>query len=398
MKKISMLSTMLFIAFITFGVASCKKKEKPEPEKPLNGGNGSNGGNNQSTSCMDFVDLDTHYDDIFYLDFINDNNGWAIGYNQTDLSKYILMNTTDAGANWSVINTDLTTKDAILFVNETDGYRYVQNTSTSASILDLSYTTDKGATWTSFNNPFINNALPNTPYLYVDNWSKSFASNGTETIFFGTGGTGISQRFFILKVDNTSKAISYSHYYSPTSTSVIINYQASVHFSQNGTLTAAVEPYGNGNIQMVQSSDLGTTWTVVQTTSHGLVSSVDWINDNIGYVFLSNGYDGGKYMLKTTDGGITWTETDVNHKFQNVRFADAVHGIGATNFDFLYTNDGGATWTDKMCYTSDGQYAVGYDEVVAYPSVNNSWVAGSKYYDAQGVLNSKEGLFKFTGN
>jgi len=411
MKTISKLGALLLATTIIFGAPACKKEKKPETETPSEGnGNGNGGGGNQSSSCMTFIDLDTQYDKVIYLDFIDDNNGWAIGYNQTNLSKRILMNTADGGTTWSVINNDLdlaydngyTSGEALLFINATDGYRRSANEPTNNNaLLEIGYTTDKGATWTSFPNPFINTSLPNNPYFYVNHWSSCFASNGDETIFFGTNYVGTSNYYlFVIKVNNTTKAISYSHYYTPTNASVIIDNQAttSVHFAQNGTVTAAVEPMGNGDIQMVQSIDFGTTWTVVKTTNHGRITTVDWVDDNTGFVFLSDAYDGGKFMYKTADGGATWTNETITPKFQMARFADANNGIGATDFDFYYTTDGGVTWTEKTCYTSDGQYAAGFDEVVAYPSVNNGWVAGSKYYDAQGNYNSKDGLFNFTGN
>jgi hypothetical protein len=38
---------------------------------------------------------------------------------------------------------------------------------------------------------------------------------------------------------------------------------------------------------------------------------------------------------------------------------------------------------------------MGYDEVLAYPSVDNGWVAGSKYYED--FTGSTEGVFNFIG-
>ncbi len=404
MKTISKIGILLLATTIIFGVPACKKEKKPETQTPTSGGSGNGGSGGQPGTSMAFTDLDSYYDKIIYLDFVDDNNGWVIGYNQTDLSKRILMNTSDAGSTWNVIdnNFDLDydngyiSGEALQFINATDGFRLSDNGNTNNdALLKLQHSEDKGATWTSFSNPFFTTSGGNTTYEYVDWWGRSFASNDVETLFFGSNPNNI----YLFKINNNTKAISYSQKYSKSTytTNIVDHAGNGLYLAQNGTITAVND--GSNGIEIIQSTDNGATWTVAHATGKSYFSSANWINDNVGFVVAGDnaGFEN-KFLYKTTDGGATWTETEMNQKFLMIRFADANHGMGVRGLAFSYTNDGGSTWTEKMEYTTGGQYAVGFDEVISYPSLNNGWVPGSKYYDAQGNYNSKDGLFKFTGN
>lgn len=376
--------TVFIITLLSLTFYSCDTTETdPDEENPTAG------------ECMDFVEVGSDYGKLIYLDFIDDTNGWAIG-KKSD-GSHDLLNTGDAGATWQIVNENFemdfdngyTKGEALKFINATNGFKTVVDY--NEEVLEIQYTVDKGATWNSFTNPF---TIGGTS-IYVNWWNGTFVSNGTETLFFGRNYDNV----FVLKVDNTMN-ISYSQMYEDDSLPIILEDSSagSYHYATDGTITAIVSETSNnsGDMKMAQSTDNGATWTITSDVLDGdFFNSSSWVNDSVGYVAV--GYStGAKNLYKTTDGGANWTMLNEPPDFQMIHFADENNGIGVTDFDFYYTTDGGTSWTEiEVCKDSDGQYIMGYDEVVSYPSVNNGWVAGDKYHDD--FAGADEGVFHFTG-
>ena len=393
-NTIKLLSALILFLILN----ACNKKTDPDEENPTSG------------ECMDFVEIDDGVDSsskIIHLEFIDDNNGWAIMERSGNLYK--LLNTTDAGVTWQIINDNFqmdfdngfVSGEALKFVTATNGFKIYR---TSSSKLAVQYTTDKGATWADYDNPFID-ANGNYESYGI---GETFASNGTQTLLISggtTSGAGWTYKTIII-IDNATMNIIFSENekYDP---SVIPLYYpvniedssaGSYHYAANGTITAVVTETSNntGDLKMAQSTDNGATWTITSNVLDGdYLKSSSWVNDNVGYVAVGY-YSGTKNLYKTTDGGATWVKLNAPPDFQMIRFADENNGIGVTDFDFYYTINGGTSWTEiEVCKNSEGQYIMGYDEVIAYPSVNNGWVAGSKYHaDFSG---SDEGIFHFQG-
>ena len=377
--KILFKTSLLLITLLSLTFYSCVDTETDSDDETPTAG-----------ECMDFVKIDNDYSELIHLDFIDDNNGWAIG--KKSAASHDLLNTSDAGVTWQVINENFemdfdngyTKGEALKFINATHGFKNV--TDYNEEVLEIQYTTDKGATWNTFVNPF---SISGT-YTYVDWWNETFVSNGSETLFFGRN----YYNTFVLKVDNDMNII-YSQMYDNDDYPVRLEdiSAGTYHYATDGTITAVVTLTGDysGDEKIAQSTDNGTTWTIITDIS-GFTSS-SWVNDTVGYICAGN-Y--GRDIYKTLDGGATWSILNEAPKFEMIRFADADNGIGVTDFGFYYTTDGGNSWTEiDVCKDSDGRYIMGYDEVIAYPSVNNGWVAGSNYHaDLSGT---DEGIFHFTG-
>lgn len=375
MKNSIKILALLFL--INFGLTSCNSDEKEETENP-----------EQTGVCLDHLTLDTYFDIIIYLDFIDDANGWALGYNQTDAGKRILLNTSDGGVNWTLIDGDFkldfdngyVSGEALQFVSATNGFKLVNYAPNEK--LKIQYTIDKGVTWNEYTNPFLDT---------VDHWVETFASNGSETIFSG------DHNKYVVKVNNTTMEISYSQ---KLENEIFINDNSSgtVHFSENGTITAVID---SSDVSIAQSTDNGTTWTTVQD-AQGYFTTGSWVNDSIGFFAFGLGYSGADTIYKTTDGGATWESYETSDpnssstpKFQMIRFVDENNGIGVTDFGFYVTSDGGHVWHEKRCYTAEGQYNAGFSEVLSYPSLDNGWVAGSDYNNYE--TSSIYGVFHYQG-
>jgi len=382
---------LLLLAF-SFTLISCEKETDPLDD------------NNPATGdCMEFVALGDDYDDIIYLEFIDNTNGWAIG--QIGYSSYDLLNTTDGGTSWNVINTDFQmdfdngfmSGEALQFVSATNGIK--RTNYSSEDKLKIQYTTDKGATWHDYDNTWVDiNGDPDQNYGIP----SFFASNGTETILLCGGTTYAAGWTYktMMTIDNATMDVVSSvneHYDSSWTYPVTIDRM--LHYAQDGTITAMVTQNSDttGDLFIAQSNDKGESWTFTSEVLDGeYFRSTSWVNDNTGYIAVGY-YSGAKNLYKTLDGGATWSLVNTDPpKFQMIRFADETHGIGVTDFDFYYTTDAGVSWTEiEVCKNSDGQYNMGYDEVLAYPSVDNGWVAGSKYYED--FTGSTEGVFNFIG-
>jgi photosystem II stability/assembly factor-like uncharacterized protein len=116
---------------------------------------------------------------------------------------------------------------------------------------------------------------------------------------------------------------------------------------------------GSGSI-VLRTRDGGATWTEISHPfRHHTRSSfyaVHFINQTTGWVAGSSGN-----VIKTTNGGSTWTDVSVPTELplSDVSFADANHGwVVGYNGVIFRTTDAGATWQQQNAGTSDAVLAV----------------------------------------
>ncbi len=133
----------------------------------------------------------------------------------------------------------------------------------------------------------------------------------------------------------------------PTATTgwigVLFNQQARLYETRDGgatyaNVTARIRPAIAGGICGLWALDDRTVWAVGQ-------------------------YSSPAYVVKTTDGGATWTSTalaPLADELIDVRFFDALHGLatggtgpyGTSRARIIGTDDGGATWTVRHTVTA----------------------------------------------
>jgi photosystem II stability/assembly factor-like uncharacterized protein len=131
---------------------------------------------------------------------------------------------------------------------------------------------------------------------------------------------------------------------------------------------------------IIKSTDSGNTWQYIDMSAYAnALVDINFINENIGFV-SGNNITGG-VILKTTDGGVTWTEllnTGTNGDFvwklqvlssnNNVLFG-AVEAATPNIGRLAKSIDGGLTWAFQNAPESEIQ-AVGFlDE-------NHGWMGG----------------------
>jgi len=163
----------------------------------------------------------------------------------------------------------------------------------------------------------------------------------------------------------------------------ISSYLRSIDFADSlhgwvGTLRG----FGLANKSLIQplyfTSDGGTNWTKLDTTlipspKPTKICGLSMVGTNI--IYGSGGYDGPARIVKSIDGGATWTSIDMSPYAQtliDIKFFSADTGIvvggglsGVFGFDVgsntinavvLYTTDGGATWTPKYTGSVAGEW------------------------------------------
>ncbi len=147
----------------------------------------------------------------------------------------------------------------------------------------------------------------------------------------------------------------------------------------------------NGEGLVIKTTDGGDTWTQMTPAGTLWLTAISFPNLNTGYV---GGWGGN--LLKTTDGGTTWETIEVQssiYKISDVEFRDENHGIVSTIGSGVYvTEDGGQTWSS----------AYGLDtppKMVAYADENKVFGVGNEdriYRSTDGGYNWE--LLYTTGN
>jgi photosystem II stability/assembly factor-like uncharacterized protein len=131
----------------------------------------------------------------------------------------------------------------------------------------------------------------------------------------------------------------------------------------------------NGHGTVLKTVDQGDTWSVAwsSTTSGTGVTALYFFNVDTGFA----GTQGGN-LMKTTDGGTTWSSTDFDPlndqgDINDLQFHDADNGVLITAYNGIYrTTDGGDTWDQATTSPSMGQFALCYVDATTLFSCGNS--------------------------
>ncbi|GEM_PF-1908165 len=144
------------------------------------------------------------------------------------------------------------------------------------------------------------------------------------------------------------------------------------------------------NNTILKSTDGGTTWT--DTTNGGAFNSPrDLTTDSANAIYVTNLSN--NTILKSTDGGTTWTDATNGGAFNNpigitTDSANNIYVANADNNTILKSIDGGASWTDT---TNAG--AFNGPRGITVDSANNIYVANA---DNNTILKSIDGGASWT--
>lgn len=131
---------------------------------------------------------------------------------------------------------------------------------------------------------------------------------------------------------------------------------------------------------VIKSTDSGNTWQFIDMSAYATaLVDINFINENVGFVSGSNANGG--VILKTTDGGITWTpilnsgtngdyiwKIQILNSNQNVIFG-SVEAVAPNPGRLAKSTDGGITWT----YTNAPETII---QAVGFLNENHGWMGG----------------------
>jgi photosystem II stability/assembly factor-like uncharacterized protein len=200
-----------------------------------------------------------------------------------------------------------------------------------------------GSNWVSVNPTglFYNRTNAN----YISGRTNSFAFHPTDpnTFYVAAAGGGIWKTsdggvHFLPMTDNISSLTSGAVAVDPTNGNEV--------YAATGELNYSLDSYyGDG---IFKSTDAGSTWTKVATTSIGHYFSAVIVNPQNSNIVYAGGASG---VYKSTNGGGTWSYTGSN-TYANSLVMDPTNpqtlyaATGFYNANIIRkTTDGGATWT-----------------------------------------------------
>jgi len=165
-------------------------------------------------------------------------------------------------------------------------------------------------------------------------------------------------------------------------------------FLQNGLIAYAIGyAFGTGS-SIIKTTDGGINWQNLNIDQIYYLSSIDFIDEQTGFVGGSIGLES-NFIFKTTDGGLNWIQSDsldegiiaIKFPFDNLTgFASGHHNASGNN-SIYKTTDGGTSWVRKsmpvlaafgdiksFCFVSDQiGYAAGAGTILKTTDSGETW-------------------------
>ena len=354
---------------------------------------------------------------ILSFEFINSKLGFAGGYSEN------LWATVDGGVSWQSqlsVNTIPSGITAIKFCNTSTGYMYRERagmmtthdggqtwktvSTNSDDIISLFalddntaiagghdgviyITRDGGNSWKYSGPDAARIADHDIKGIWLNDASTAFACGIQGRILKSTDGTATWKQYALTYLDITdlsfpTPSVGYASVYTKLFKTVdgglhwdtayqnnAYNVFAKIHFFNKDTGVAAM----NGAARVFKTYDGGIHWRKTDSLSQvgDAVSDMQFVNDSLGFIVL-NDYNSGA-LLKTRDGGETWTPTKAKYYsqiFSRAFFLSETEGYASVYGTVYKTTDGGATWNMVL---GNNDYFI---TSIFFLDKKTGWVAG----------------------
>jgi len=267
--------------------------------------------------------------------FIDQNTGWAAGYNNSFDYHGVILRSTNGGTTWiAQVDEYNFQPESIFFLNENSGW------SAGSRLFGMNRsavkkTTNSGITWMSIN-------IPDT----------SISANSVHFIDQNTGwisGRDINNKVKIFKTTNGGLT------WAVIETAFISsNPGPKIQFLNNNTGFLAA-------LQLIKTTNGGVNWNISDIGSNVNASQPYFVNDNTGWVTGYSQHPAVNYIKKTINGGNSWISQLVfalaaGRAVYSTYFINSNTGWAAgseyVNSSFiLKTTNGGASWVTQTSQT-----------------------------------------------
>ncbi|GAB4299453.1 MAG: hypothetical protein Kow0098_25980 [Ignavibacteriaceae bacterium] len=297
--------------------------------------------------------------DLKSVMFADALTGYVTGVNGT------VLKTTDGGLNWIPLSVGSSQNINALYVFDADNVVIVGDLGFAA------YTTDGGSNWNSVSTGVSDNLYS----VNFDNSGNGVAGGTSQTILISTD-TGAS---WSISQTGFFGGGFWAAYVDPSNTNLYVFGENSIfqplfgHSTNNGLSWNWTAFYFNNNegrgydIHFFDSNNgiaCGSIWTgeggIARTTNNGsswtstlyasALFGMDFPSSNIGFAVGLFGY-----ILKTTDGGITWSvqTSPTPETLEDVDFVDNFVGYAVGTFGkIIKTEDGGVIPVELTSFTA----------------------------------------------
>lgn len=315
---------------------------------------------------------------LYDVEFINPDSGLTVG------ASGLVLKTSDGGNTWVTTYYQTSTNYTIHIVSP--DLIFIGSAYSSGR---LAKSTDFGTTWTPITAPELGSSVYSIFFVDQNTGFIGTASSGilkttdggtTFTVSYSTSNTiydiELTHSQKLVAVDSKGKILITTDMGTTWS-----EYQTPAGRSLRTITTDGTNIYVGGEAGAIyKSSDGGSTWEQKFSyfgTALYFQRRVIFVNENLGYICggSSSSADSLGYILKTTDGGETWTQLPYNFKTQ-------LYAIAAPSENVIYTSagsslvfkstDGGNTWTK---YTVLATSTTWWD--IQFYNDNNGFVVGS---------------------
>jgi photosystem II stability/assembly factor-like uncharacterized protein len=278
-----------------------------------------------------------------------------------------IFKTTDAGLTWTQVFSDNSIfPGKFTFFNEQQGMIACEIWSYQTKIL---LTNDGGLSWNEISQPWLPQGAANSMIYTNENTALSVGKKG---MIFKTSDGGLSwQPMYIRLISGEIYEAQFLNEY--------IGY--------------ALTDAGGGGIAGIgikKTIDGGNNWGWDFIYVNNWSSDLDFhfLNTVKGFAVTEN-FNNTISLLKTTDGGASWTEVSTGYEFTpyDVKFFDENNGLICGEYLVIRTSDGGLTWEDV---TPGNIFGAECDEI-KYRSLNEVFIAGTENYPATTVFHSTDG-------
>lgn len=355
--------------------------------------------------------------------------GWTTGGWQ-DGSSFLLLKTTDGGGTWQDMSfgSNCYSCEDIWFADSLHGWIVGQDASINPFI---QHTTDGGLTWNpqtaplpTGNGPVSSVCFP-TPKIGWASASSIYQTPAGAILHTTNGGdswyvqanTNMHYNYFLDAPDTLHVAVISTQVLSPAGAKVFVSTNGGSSWTSSALPTykyAGGCQYRGTDVwvaqsdgQVLHSPDNGSTWAWQHYAP--MWGAIGWRNATDGWVIAGSNAGVG-YAVKTTDGGLTWTEDPNCPGGTRMQWVDSNHGftlMEGNSAKVYRTTDGGANWAQfaiggsnwigSICFaTPESGWACGSNGTLRFTSNGGaSWSAQSpgvsQYLSGVSMVTSREG-------